>query len=125
MGWPVEKIMVKSVVEVDRTESVGAARRLMETHDISALPVVDGSGELVGIVTTTDLMIDYDDVLPVSRIMTSPIHTLQPQADISEAAHLMRKHGHHHLVILDHDRIIGIISSLDLLRLLEGDVDRE
>ena len=119
MGMTVEKLMVRSVVELDETDSVGAARQRMEHHDISALPVVDTEGAPVGIVTASDLVIDYDDVLPVSRIMTSPLHTLEPDADVSEAAHLMRQHGHHHVVILDEGRIVGIVSSLDLLRVIE------
>ena len=119
MGIAVEEIMVKSVVEVDETESVGDARKLMENNDIGALPVVNARGVLVGIVTSTDLMLDYEDILPVSRIMKSPAHTLQPSADVTEAARLMREHGHHHVIILDHERIVGIISSLDLLQLIE------
>ena len=119
MSIEVEQIMVKSVVEVDETESVGDARQLMENNDIGALPVVNARGALVGIVTATDLMLDYEDVLPVSRIMTSPPHTLEPSADVAEAARLMREHGHHHVIILDHERIVGIISSLDLLQLIE------
>jgi len=62
---------------------------------------------------------DYDDVLPVSRIMTSPLHTLEPGAEVAVAARLMREHGHHHVVILDQGRIVGIVSSLDLLRVIE------
>lgn len=119
MGIIVEKIMVKSVVEVEETDSVGAARQLMERHDISALPVVDKTGTPVGIVTASDLVVDYDDVLPVSRIMTSPLHALEPSADVAEAARLMRRHGHHHLVVLHQDRIVGMVSSLDLLLVIE------
>ena len=121
MRMPVEAVMVKSVVEVDETESVGAARKLMESYGIGALPVVDAEGAPVGIVTASDLVTDYDDVLPISRIMTSPLHTLQPGADVAEAARLMRECGHHHVVILDRERIVGIVSSLDLLRLIELD----
>jgi len=119
MGMAVEKIMVKSVVEVDDTESVGVARQRMENYDIGALPVVNADGTLVGIITANDLVIDYEDILPVSRIMTTPVHTLEPGADVSDAAHLMREHGHHHVVVLDQGRILGIVSSFDLLRIIE------
>ena len=111
--------MVKSVVEINDAESVGAARQRLENHDISALPVVNPNGALVGIVTADDLMIDYDDVLPISRVMTSPVHTLEPDADVSEAARLMREHRHHHVVVVHEARVVGIVSSLDLLRVIE------
>ncbi len=119
MGMAVEKIMVKSVVEIDDADTVGAARQRLENHDISALPVVNSDGALVGIITADDLMIDYDDVLPISRVMTSPVHTLEPDADVSEAAHLMREHRHHHVVVVHQGRVVGIVSSLDLLRVIE------
>jgi CBS domain-containing protein len=119
MGMPVDKIMVKSVVEINDAESVGAARQRLESYDISALPVVNTDGALVGIVTADDLMIDYDDVLPISRVMTSPVHTLEPNADVSEAARLMREHRHHHVVVIHQGRVVGIVSSLDLLRVIE------
>lgn len=119
MGIAVEEVMVKSVVEVGETESVGDARVLMENNDIGALPVVNAHGAVVGIVTATDLMLDYEDVLPVSRIMTSPPHTLAPRADVSEAASLMRELGLHHVIILDREQMVGIVSSLDLLQVIE------
>ena len=112
MGIAVEEIMVKSVVEVDETESVGDARVLMENNDIGALPVVNSHGAVVGIVTASDLMLDYEDVLPISRIMTSPPHTLSPSAEVSEAARLMRQHRLHHVIILDRDQMVGIVSDL-------------
>lgn len=125
MGIQVAQIMVKSVVEIQETESVGDARTLMENNDIGALPVVNAQGALVGIVTRTDLMLDYEDVLPVSRVMTSPPHTLEPSAHVAEAARLMREHGRHHVVILEREHIVGIISSLDLLQVIELEAETD
>lgn len=119
MTRTVENLMVRSVVELTDTENVGAARERMDELDISAVPVVNSEGALIGILTATDLLTDYDDVLPVARIMTSPVHTIRPEARAAEAAHLMRKHGHHHLVVVEEDRIVGILSSLDLLRVID------
>jgi len=119
MHRTVKEFMVKSVVELTDTESVGAARQRMANHDIGAVPVVNSEGALAGIVTATDLVTDYDDVLPVSRIMSSPVRTIEPNAKIAEAAHWMREHGHHHLVVVDQGKVVGIISSLDLLRVID------
>ena len=119
MSRTVGDLMVKSVVELTDSENVGAARERMDELHISAVPVVNSDGALVGILTATDLVTDYDDVLPVARIMTSPVHTIRPGAKAAEAAHLMRKHGHHHLVVVEGDRVVGILSSLDLLRVID------
>jgi CBS domain-containing protein/acyl dehydratase len=51
----VESIMSSPVVTVTADESITAAARIIQEHDIKRLPVVDDNGDLVGIVTTTDL----------------------------------------------------------------------
>jgi CBS domain-containing protein len=51
----VAAVATEGVVTVGTGESVGAAARAMAEHDISHLPVVDDDGEVVGILTTTDL----------------------------------------------------------------------
>jgi CBS domain-containing protein len=51
----VAAVATEGVVTVGTDESVGAAARTMADHDISHLPVVDDAGEVVGILTTTDL----------------------------------------------------------------------
>ena len=119
MNRTVKELMVKSVVKLTEGESVGAARERMANYDIGAVPVVSSEGALVGILTATDLVTDYDDVLPVSRIMSSPVHTINPEAKVAEAAHRMREHGHHHLVVVNQGDVVGIISSLDLLRVID------
>ena len=57
--------------------------------------------------------------LPVTRVMTKPVHTLPPDAEAIAAARIMREHRHHHVVVLDGQKIVGMVSSLDLLGLLE------
>jgi CBS domain-containing protein len=52
--------------------------------------------------------------------MTSPVHTLSPDSYVATAAALMRRHRHHHVVVLEGQKIVGIVSSLDLLGLLEA-----
>jgi len=51
----VEEIMTRNVVTTHPNEAVEVAARKMETHDISALPVVDENGKVLGIVTSEDL----------------------------------------------------------------------
>jgi CBS domain-containing protein len=119
MSLSIDKIMITAVVEAKEDETLGEIRGRMASHDISAVPVVNANEALVGIVTADDLMSVHADTLPVSRVMTTTVHTLSPKADVSVAAALMRKHRHHHIVVLDGQRVVGIVSSLDLLRLIE------
>ena len=115
----VEDLMSAGVVTVHENNTVGEAREQMESLDIQALPVTDQFGVLVGIVTSENLMWGQEATLPVSRVMTSPVHTLPPGAEAILAAQIMREHKHHHVVVLDGQKIVGMVSSLDLLGLLE------
>jgi CBS domain-containing protein len=112
-------VMTSGVVAIKEDETLGEARERMESLDIHALPVTDCFGVLVGIVSSEDLVRGHELTLPVSRVMTSPVHTLPPEAETRAAVILMRKHRHHHVVVLEGQKIVGMVSSLDLLALLE------
>jgi CBS domain-containing protein len=112
-------VMTSGVVAIKEDETLGEARERMESLGIHALPVTDRFGVLLGIVSSEDLLRGHEPTLPVPRVMTSPVHTLPPESDTRAAAALMRKHRHHHLVVLDGQKIVGMVSSLDLLGLLE------
>jgi CBS domain-containing protein len=115
-----ENVMTAGVVAVGEESTLGEARERMESHDIHALPVTDRFGLLVGIVSSEDLLRGHEPTLPVSRVMTTPVHTLTPDSEVATAAALMRTHRHHHLVVLEGKKIVGMVSSLDLLELLEA-----
>ena len=62
----------------------------------------------------------YRDVmknLPVSKIMTRPLVTVSPDEALDKATALMEQRGVHHLLVVEHDRLAGILSSADLLKL--------
>lgn len=119
MSVAIESLMVAAVIVSSPEETVGEIRERMATHNIGAVPVVNSDGVLVGILTSTDLVGEFEPTLPVGRVMTAPVHTISPEADAREAAALMRKTRHHHLVVEREDHIVGIVSSFDLLRLVE------
>lgn len=121
MAKSVKDLMTAGALVAAADETVGEARDKMSRHHISALPVVASDGELVGIITADDLLGDYSATLPLSRLMTTHVHTVAPGGDAREAARLMRRHGHHHLIVLDDERIVGVLSALDLLALVVDD----
>jgi acetoin utilization protein AcuB len=55
--------------------------------------------------------------LPASKIMTRPLLTVAPGDSLGAALALMEKEGVHHLLVVEHDRLAGILSSADLLKL--------
>ena len=81
--------------------------------------VLDGEGALAGIVTTTDLLDHVSDAAPVSSVMAKKVHTVPLYADVSLAARTMRNHHIHHLVVVHEKKIVGVLSSFDVLKVVE------
>jgi len=114
-------VMQPSPVALSRHDSVADARAAMGKHDISALPVVDTDGGLIGIVTTRDLARrDAPSDVPVGRVMSSGVFTVEPGAPVDLAARIMLEHHLHHVIVTEGQILRGIVSSFDLLRLIES-----
>jgi len=92
----------------------------MQRNRILAIPVVGPEGEAVGIVSATDLIGNPKDGAPISQIMTERVYKVPAYNDVSVAARVMRKHRIHHVVVTHEQKVVGIISSFDLLKLVEG-----
>ena len=104
-----------------------AAVTLAESR-ISALPVVDGGGRLLGVISTTDILASAEeakdqesreavfDQTTVRDLMTPQPLSISPEADISEAARRMLDAGVHRLFVTKDSRVVGVISTTDIMR---------
>ncbi len=120
MTVKISELMAKRVITAAPHHSVEHVRGMMERNRIHAVPVVGTNGEPVGIVTTADLSRRVKDESPVSRIMSDDVTVVPAYNDASVAARIMRKRRIHHVVVTHEKQVIGIISSFDLLKLVEG-----
>jgi len=115
----VDDLMTKSAITITRHETLGAAQQRMTKHKIHSLPVVDGEGELIGVLTTTDLVSRPSPETLVGQIMSRDLHTIPRYSGLAAAARTMRKHKIHHLVVTHEKKVVGVLSSFDLLKLIE------
>lgn len=144
------EIMTTDVVTVTTETSLkDLARKFVETR-YSNMPVVDADGQLVGIISETDLveqqkplhiptvMALFDGVFyldseksfkeQVSRITATTVGelcslkpvTCAPETPVREIAALMSKHKVHLLPVVENDRMIGVVARLDLIRTMES-----
>ncbi|MEO3429196.1 CBS domain-containing protein [Pelagibius sp. CAU 1746] len=120
MNIKIADLMAKRVISAQPHHSVDHLRGLMERNRIHAVPVVGPEGEAAGIVTTADVARKLKGETPVKRIMTTRVYCVPAYNDVSAAARVMRKHRIHHVVVTHEKRVVGILSSLDLLKLVEG-----
>ncbi len=95
------RIMTTDPVTVGVDATVEAAESLLAAYRISGLPVVDGGGQLVGVLSRTDLLLEGGPVLTqllrgrasglrVGELMSSPPLTVSLSATLVEAARIMR-----------------------------------
>lgn len=119
MNVSVDDLMVSQVMTATPHQTAAHVRQVMRDHSVSCMPVVDSQHQPVGIVTSTDLLKDYPDSKPISQIINGKVYTVPRYGDVSLAARIMRNHGIHHVVVTEEKKVVGIISSYDLLRLVE------
>lgn len=116
----VSSVMTKNVFTVRPEDSLGKVKELFENHRIHHVPVVNDASKLVGIVTTYDLVksdlkiSEYGNVT-VKDYMTSKVATLSPDSKIGTACELFILNRFHALPIVEDDRLVGIITSHDVL----------
>lgn len=120
MNVKVDELMTASVVTAERHQSIEHVRQMLENNSISAVPVVDTNKHPVGIVSLTDLAHDLKAGAPISSIMTEKVYTVPQYEDVSIAARVMRNHGIHRVVVTHEQRVVGMLSAFDLLKLVEG-----
>ena len=120
MTVKIADLMSKRVLTAQPHHTVSHVRSLMEKNSIHSVPIVGPDVEPLGIITTTDLAKRLKDTTPVSRVMTRDVTVVPAYNDVSMAARIMRKHKIHHVIVTHEKKVVGIISSFDLLKLVEG-----
>lgn len=129
-AFPVTEFMSAPVVTVSSTDELNQAQGLIENHRISALAVVDDSGALIGTLSRTDLLRvgriqagaarkAHLLTLPhqaVSEIMTPDPQTVPQDEALGFAARLMVEHRVHRIFVLQDERLLGVVSTKDLMR---------
>lgn len=124
MNITVAEVMVPRILVIAPTDTVAYVREVMQGQNIHALPVFDDEDRAVGILTATDLIGAPHGDIEVADIMTRELVTVARQELVSEAARLMRARGLHHLLVMHDGEVVGILSSLDLVKVVENSVER-
>lgn len=138
-------VMVRDVVTVKADDSVADAARLLADHDISALPVVDEAGAVIGVISEADLMrreeIGTEKHRPwwleamtpgatlagefakahghkVGEIMSDTVISASEETPVGEIANLLEKHRIKRVPILRDGRLVGVVSRSNLIQAL-------
>ncbi|MBQ0850958.1 CBS domain-containing protein [Streptomyces sp. NPDC057620] len=139
----VSDVMTHAVATVDRETSFKEIVRTMQDRKVSALPVVEGEGRVVGVVSEADLLPkeefrDSDPdrytqlrrlsdlakagALTAGELMTSPALTTPPDATLAQAARTMARARVKRLPVVDGSGTLrGVVSRADLLKVFLRD----
>jgi CBS domain-containing protein len=127
--------------------TVREVEQLLAKRGVSGAPVVDARGHALGVISQSDLVRhqaarvtaaetgrfytdvdDYRDIsampvdrsdTPVEQLMTREVFSVARDTGVAVAANVMRERRIHRLLVTDKGVVVGIVTSLDLLRIVE------
>jgi len=144
-----QDIMTKEVVSVTLETSLSDLAKIFVKTRFSNLPVLDDTGDLVGIISETDLIeqhkplhiptvmtlfdwvftvgsekrfqeeVDRVTAATVGELYRKDPVTCPPDATVRELAALMSQHKVHLLPVVDAGKMVGVVARLDLIRVME------
>ncbi len=125
----VQDVMTKNPVVINESENVKKAANLMKEGDIGSLIVVDDHRNITGIITEMDIVkkvvaqnMSAADV-SISEVMSTPVHTIERDRLVQEAAEYMAERNIRRLPVVDGEEMIGIITENDILEISPALID--
>ena len=120
-------IMSTNVITVPLTATLAEARTLMQENRFHHLPVVNDSGDFVGLLTQTDVLAATDSILrdaenrlraksiPIEDVMVRNVVTISPDASLRQAALFLEKYRIGCLPVVTDGKLVGIITDTDFV----------
>lgn len=122
LASPLSAIVRRSPVTCTPETTVREVLKIMHEQHVGSMVAVDANNKPLGILTLPDVLerialpqIDLDQA--VLGIMSTKLQTLPPQSLAHEAALLMAKHGFRHVLVVENDKLVGLVSEKDLFAL--------
>jgi CBS-domain-containing membrane protein len=139
-------VMTKDIITVKKETTIRELAELFAQHRISSAPVVDDNGEMIGIVTETDLIEQdknlhiptvislFDWVIylesdkkfekelnkmtgqTVGEIFTQKVETVTPATPVSDLADIMSSRKINAIPVVEGNKVVGIVARIDLIR---------
>ena len=136
----VKDVMTKSVITVSPDTPMKTVGRLFKEKRISGLPVMDSSGELIGVVTVTDMLKMLNDIYrwseleggdpdlgiskefedekakaTVEKTMTRRVFTVEEEMDVREVLRLMFDQNVHTIPVTNDNELVGVVGVRDII----------
>lgn len=120
--------MTSSPYVLETTEPLAAAHEMMQKHLLRHLPIIDGD-TVVGIVSERDLYLmetlkGVDPAkVPVAEVMTALPYRVTPDTPLAEVARTMARNRYGAVLVMENDRLLGILTTVDMLDAMANELD--
>lgn len=130
---PIADIMTKKIIALNRKDDLETAEMLFKKHKIRHIPVVH-EDSIIGMLSYTDLLRisfadafneDEDEVdtvvynmFTIEQVMAKKIVSVHTETTIKEVGELLSKNEFHALPVVDNGKLVGIVTTTDLIRYL-------
>jgi CBS-domain-containing membrane protein len=111
----VGEIMTRNVISVPEDAPVREVARILDRHRISGVPVTDGDGHMVGLISEYDL-IAKPDARTVGEAMTRDVISVMEDTGVDEVRYLLVQRRIKRVPVLRGQKLVGIVSRADLVR---------
>ncbi len=125
--FTLDAIMTTDLITISLSTSLAEARSLMQDYRIRHLPVVNDGGELVGLLTQSDVLAATDSILRdddnrirareilIQDVMVTKVATVDETASLRQAALFLEKHRIGCLPVVSEEKLVGIITDTDFV----------
>jgi len=130
---PISAIMTKDVITLNHSDNLETAEHLFKSNNIRHIPVVNGKS-IIGILSYTDLLRisfadavdEYEDsvdsvvynMFTIEQVMAKNLLSVTSNTTIKEVAEVLSKKEFHALPVIDDDKLVGIVTTTDLINYL-------
>jgi CBS domain-containing protein len=117
------EIMTPSATYLEKQHTVADAAKQMKSDDFGAMPVCDGNGKLLGMVTDRDLVLrvisegrDPESTTIGDIVEETEVVTIGADDSVEEAIRTMKDHAVRRLPVIDGRDLVGMVSQADIAR---------
>ena len=119
----IRDIMQKNIITIEKDQTILQTARLMKENDISFVVIVE-NGNPIGVLSERDFVQKFcienkkSDTIMISEIMSYKFRWVEPTTEIEDAIQKMLNNNIRRLLVLDNQKLVGVITQTDLVSYL-------
>jgi len=117
IDFKVRDVMVSDVISVTVPGTRDNVLKIFKDKQVSGVPAIKENGDLVGVVTRVDLL-QHPEEEQIALLMTRDPITIDPDANLTDAAKLLNEHNIRRLPVVNDGDLIGVVTVADIIKVI-------